>query len=138
MTEAITTAATFQERMYERVKESLGELLTADEARQLVDRAIQDSLFSPVNKKVDPYSNRTVVVPNPFIELVRQEVKPLVTQAINQWIADNPGEVKGVIEQVLQDGIFKACYESLQRNMQAPMFNLQTQLFDVIRKIGGV
>ena len=41
----LVTASTFQERMFERVRESLSELLTPDEAKALVEKAIEQSLF---------------------------------------------------------------------------------------------
>jgi hypothetical protein len=89
---SITSATTFQQRMYERVKESLGELLTAEEARDLVDKAIDQSLMQP---RIEPQAyGRDIVHDSEFVLLVRNQVEPLVKEAIEQWIADNQEQVK--------------------------------------------
>jgi uncharacterized protein YcaQ len=136
-TTAITTPQTFQERMYGRVKELLGELLTEEEAKQLVDKAIQDALFS--SKKIyNTYGSQVREEPPQFVELVKNEVQPIVKNAVDKWIAEHQEEVNQTIEKVIQDGILSACYKSFEQHMQQPMWNLQTEVYKIISKLGGV
>ncbi len=123
--------------MYERVKESLGELLTAEEARQLVDKVIQESLLSP-EIKYNSYGSKVSEGPAPFVTLVRAAVDPMVKEAINEWIAANPDEVRLLIEGALKDGLLSAMAGAIKLHLSAPLSQLQASLYQVINKIGGV
>lgn len=136
-TTSITSSQTFQERMYERVKESIGELLTEEEAKQLVDKAIQDALFTP--KKITNYYGNIVGEENSkFVELVKERVEPIIKNSIDNWIAEHQDEVNEIIEKVIQDGILSACFKAFEDKMRSPMYNLQGQIAQVMNKIGGV
>lgn len=135
----ITTQTSFHERVYERIRESIGELLTLEEAKALVERAIQEGLFKERVDLSQPIYNTgpTKYLPSHFVELVNAQVEPLVKEAIQEWIAENPQRVKAVIQEVLQDGILTAAYKALKTDLQAPTMELQNGLFRVINKIGG-
>lgn len=135
-TTAITTPQTFQERMYGRVKELLGELLTEEEAKQLVDKAIQDALFS-TKKIYNSYGSFITEEPPQFIELVKEQVQPIVKDAVDKWISEHQEEVTQTIEKVIQDGILSACYKSFEAHMKQPMWNLQSEVSRILTKIGG-
>lgn len=136
-TTTITSSQTFQERMYERVKESIGELLTKEEAKQLVDKAIQDALFTP--KKITNYYGSVVgEEKSEFVKLVKEAVEPIIKNSIDNWIVEHQDQVNEIIEKVIQDGILSACYKAFQQQMRDPMYNLQSQLIEVVNKIGGV
>ena len=72
----IAASTTFQERMFERVRESLSELLTEEEARALVDRAINEALFKRTIEREYGYQARDVEKPSMFELMVVEEVKP--------------------------------------------------------------
>ena len=136
-TTAITTPQTFQERMYGRVKELLGELLTEEEAKQLVDKAIQDALFS--SKKIyNSYGSLVREEPPQFVELVKNEIEPIVKNAVDKWIVEHQEDINQTIEKVIQDGILSACYRSFEEHMKKPMWNFQSQIQQIFNKIGGV
>ena len=122
--------------MYERVKESLGELLTAEEARDLVNKAIDQSLMQPRVERQN--YGRDIIHDSEFVSLIKKQVEPLVKEAIDQWIAANQEQVKEQIDQILQDGILAAAYKALQQRFHDPMMALQGSLYQVISKIGGV
>lgn len=128
---------TFQERMFERVRESLHELLTAEEAKALVDKAIQESLFK--SKPIyDNYNRVTGNKPSAFVELVREEIQPLVKTCIQQWIAEHEEDVKTSIQAVVEQGIASAVIKVFRTEMQQPMWEMGGKLQQVINKIGGV
>lgn len=133
----LATVTTFQERMFERVRESLRELLTAEEAKALVDKAIQESLFK-AEPIYDNYRRVTGSKPSAFVELVRNEIQPLVKTCIQEWLAEHEEEVKTSIQTVVEQGIAGAVIKVFRDEMRHPMYELGGKLQQVINKIGGI
>ena len=102
---AITAATTFQERMFERVRESLSELLTPEEAKALVDRAIEESLFKRELVTPKNYHDKPYYKASRFEELVKETTEPILRAAIADWLAEHHEEVKTSIQEIIEQGI---------------------------------
>lgn len=124
--------------MFERVRESLAELLTPEEAKALVERAIEESLFKPKYKKGEFYNSPSIEVPNGFQVLVKEAVEPLIKSAIEQWIAEHHEEVTASIQGVVEQGIAGTVVKVFQEQMRHPMYEMGGKLQKVIMKLGGV
>ena len=133
---AITTSKTFQERITDRIRESIGELMTAEEAKALVECVIERDLLAKriVRKGYGPAET----LPSLFSTMVLEAVTPLVKEAIDDWIASNPDIIKEAIQSALDEGFLKAAYRALNAQFRSPMTELEGKLFQVISKIGGV
>lgn len=123
--------------MFERVRESLHELLTAEEAKALVDKAIQESLFE-TKPIYDNYNRAVGSKTSAFAELVRNEIQPLVKTCIQEWLAEHEEEVKTSIQTVVEQGIASAVIKVFRDEMRQPMREMGGRLQQVINKIGGV
>ena len=134
----LVTAATFQERMFERVRESLSELLTPEEAKALVERAIQESLFKRETVRVGGYSGHDEVRPSRFEVLVKEAVEPMIKAAIADWLSEHHEEVKSSIQGVVEQGIAKTVVKVFREEMRQPMYEMGGRLQQVINKLGGV
>lgn len=135
---SITESTTFQERMFVRVRESLHELLTAEEAKALVDKAIEESLFKKTTKRTGQWGNESIEVPSDFEKMVRDQVDPLIALQIKEWLASHHEEVKAIIQEVVEKEITATVFKTFNAYMQAPMSELGGKLYSVISKIGGV
>ena len=134
----ITNATTFQERMFERVRESLSELLTAEEAKALVEKAIEQSLFQQ-EKVFDSYNSRqTGVKPSRFELLVKEAVEPAIKTAVTEWLAEHHEEVKASIQGVVEQGIASTVVKVFQDEMRQPLWEMGSKLQQVINKLGGI
>ena len=125
MTTEITTNKTFQERMFEKVRDQMGELLTEDELKQIVDQAVQKAFFEP-RKVRDGYHDQ--IKPAVFVEMMETELKSRVGKAIEQWMQDNPEIIAQTIKKVIQDGITKAVIQTLEWRMNWPLQQFAEQL----------
>jgi hypothetical protein len=134
----LTTATTFQERMFERVRESLSELLTPEEARALVDRAIEESLFKAKLVPAKNYHDKDRYEPSRFEELVREATKPVLKAAIADWLAEHHEEVKASIQGVVEMGIASTVVKVFREEMRSPMYEVGGKLQQVINKLGGI
>ena len=134
----ITNATTFQERMFERVRESLSELLTAEEAKALVEKAIEQSLFQQ-EMLYDSYKSRQIgVKPSRFEALVKEAVEPAIKTAVTEWLAEHHEEVKASIQGVVEKGIASTVVKVFQDEMRQPLWEMGGKLQQVINKLGGI
>lgn len=125
----LTVQENFQERMFNRVRESLAELLTEEEAKTLVERAISEGLFKPRQEKDSSNWNaKTRELPSEFATLVTDQVKPIVEQQIKQWLSDNSDQVLSIIQGVVERGIANVVLQVIKDETSRPMWNLKAEL----------
>lgn len=125
MSTEITDTKTFQERMFERVRDQMGDLLTETELKQIVDQAVNKAFFEP--RKIST-GYRDEIKPAIFVEMMETELKSRVGKALEQWIQDNPEAVAQAIEKVIQEGITKAVMQTLEWRMNWPLQQFAEQL----------
>jgi len=133
----LAAATTFQERMFERVRESLSELLTPEEAKALVEKAIEESLFK---RQFVPahYGTPDRYLPSRFEALVKEATEPVLKAAIADWLAEHHEEVKASIQGVVEMGIASTVVKVFQEEMRSPMYEVGGKLQRVINKLGGI
>lgn len=134
----LATSTTFQERMFQRVRESLGELLTEEEAKALVDRAIDEGLFKRTIEREYGYQGREVEKPSMFELMVVKESEPMIKEAIEKWISENSEEVNKLIREIIEQGITGILSRVITEAFRQPLYQLQGNLSQVISKIGGI
>jgi len=135
---SIASATTFQERMFERVRESLSELLTPEEAKALVEKAIEESLFKRELIRGNSYHTPDRYEPSRFEQLVKEATEPMVKAAIADWLAEHQEEVKASIQSVVEMGIASTVVKVFQQEMRQPMYELGEKLNQVVNKLGGI
>lgn len=91
MSSNLTTNDDFQTRMFNRMREQIGELLTEEEMKKLLATAMQKAFFE---ERRDGYNNTK---PSIFIELVRAELAEQLKQWVRNWVAENEDEVKKAV-----------------------------------------
>ena len=124
--------------MFERVRESLSELLTAEEAKALVEKAIEQSLFQQ-EMLYDSYKSRQIgVKPSRFEALVKEAVEPAIKTAVTEWLAEHHEEVKASIQGVVEKGIASTVVKVFQDEMRQPLWEMGGKLQQVINKLGGI
>ena len=124
--------------MFERVRESLSELLTAEEAKALVEKAIEQSLFQQ-EMLYDSYKSRQIgVKPSRFEALVKEAVEPAIKTAVTEWLAEHHEEVKASIQGVVEQGIASTVVKVFQDEMRQPLWEMGGKLQQVINKLGGI
>jgi hypothetical protein len=149
MTQSITTmsqesisslaaASTFQERMFERVRESLSELLTPEEAKALVEKVIERSLFERKLIPAKTYYEKDRYEPSRFEELVKESVEPVIRSEVKKWLTEHHEEVKASIQEIVERGIAGNVIKVFEMEMQKPLAEMGGKLYQVINKLGGI
>lgn len=124
---SLTENKAFAERIFERIKDGLGDLMTDAELKVLLHRAIEEAFFTPRTENYG-YSN-TRQIPSYFVEMTRDLLKGQVQALINEYFEANRDDIKVQIAGVLQEGIGKAVLSAIQMQMQMPLQQLQSALY---------
>ena len=109
----------FQEKMFERIKESMGDLITQDEMKSLVDKAMQEAFFTG-RKANDRYDSP--LLPSLFVELIQKEMKAQVTAAINTWVKENPEAVTKALDEAMAKGFYNLVRQHQDSLISTPLF----------------
>lgn len=125
MSTELTNNKTFQERMFERVRDQMGDLMTEAELKTIVDTAMHKAFFE---ERTEHSGYNTYKKPSVFVEMMGTELKSRVNSAVDQWLKDNPDVVQKAIEAVVQEGITKAVINTLENRMNWPLQQFAEQL----------
>ena len=129
MANDVTPTAEFQERMFNRIREQIGDLMSDEDLKKITTAAIDKAFFEP-RKLVDTggYSNRMVEAEPLFVELMRKELQPAFHKAIKEWLTENPAVVKEVLDEMLAKGMVSYLASFFKMQTQGPMMDLVAKL----------
>lgn len=118
---------TFQERMFEKVRDQISDLMTKDDLKNLVDLSIKKAFFEPAETK-DRWGNTIHNNESIFITLIRKEMEPKVKEAIKKWLSEHPEDVENAIDNALAKGMFGLIQQHIETVSYHPMQQLAEQL----------
>jgi hypothetical protein len=121
----ITTTQSFQERMFEKIRDQMGDLLTDEDLQKLVSTAMQKAFFEP---RIDSSSYNRFERPPYFVELIEKQMREAVAKAASQWVVDNPELVSKAITEALEKGVFGMALSYFESKALTPLMMLQSQL----------
>lgn len=125
MTE-IATSKTFQERMFERIKEQMGDLLTEEDLKKMVDAAMHKAFFE--NVVIRNHYGQDTVKPPAFVQMIEAQTKGLVEKAVKNWIDDHPELIAKAITEALEKGMFNMAVSYFEQKTTFPLQDLATKL----------
>jgi len=117
---------TFQERMFERIKDSIGELLSDADLKKLVDAALNKAFFEPRVSK-DHWGGPTIKEPL-IIEKVRDLMNPLVGQVLSKWREEHSEEIKKAIDETIAKGVYGLIVQHLESRTASSLWELGEKL----------
>jgi len=128
MNTAVTENTTFQQRMFERIRDQMGELMTDEDLKKMVESAMEKAFFEP-SKSYDRWGDNK---PGPplFTTLVKDAMSARVQEAAKAWLDEHPDEVKAVIQESLQGGIVGLLSAYFTGKFQGPLMDLQSSLIN--------
>lgn len=127
----LTTNETFQERMFNRVREQMGDLMTEEELKKIVDSALQKAFFEEKVTKGPHWNSQETREPSHFVKLLNKELEAPIKQAIQQWLADNPEQITKVINEVIGKGFLGIIHSYIQEKTTTPLYQFSQQLRDM-------
>lgn len=137
MSNEVVTSQSLQERVGQRIREQIGDLLTEDDIKRLVEAAMQDAFFKRRTKK-DVHNYTTEDKEPVIVELVRQLLQPAVDKAAKEWFEAHADEVHKHIDDALAGGILSFVQRWVESRMEAPMREFANAIKAGLANVPGV
>lgn len=125
MNNEITSTKAFQERMFEKIRDQMGDLLTDEDLKNLVNSAMQQAFFEPI---IEKQGYHDVKKPPFFISMIQKQTQELVNDQVKIWIDNNPEQISNVIKETIEAGIFKMIAAHFERKTSYPLQELMAKL----------
>lgn len=123
---AVSTTQDFQERMFASIRDKMGDLLTDDDLKRIIEAAVQRGFFE--DKVVEgSYGSRTRDEAV-FVKLVREEVRAQAEVAIAAWLRENESKVVDAINECIGRGFIKIIADYLDQKASAPLWQFAENL----------
>lgn len=128
MTAALTSGAPsandFQQRMFEKVRESLGALMTDAELKVVVDQATQKAFFEERKVPRGGYSSGWETLPPLFVELIQKELQPRFEAAIKTWATEHPEIIEKALQDAIGGGITRVLLTHINEKLNGPLWEM--------------
>lgn len=121
----------FQERIFERIKESIGELMTEEELKKLVEASMHKAFFEKV-EEVDRWGSKKVGDPLIVVEL-RKLMELQVKEALKIWMEEHKEEIGEMIDTLMREGLLNALVKEFNNTMNQSFWNFGN---DIKTKLG--
>jgi hypothetical protein len=103
MSTEITTSKTFQEKMFERIRDQIGDLMTEEDLKKIVEVAMQKAFFEPVTE-IGRYGDKTTTDPI-FVKKIRSLMEEQVKLQVSAWIKEHPEEITKTLNECIGKGM---------------------------------
>lgn len=122
----LATPMTFQERLKERIRDAIGELLSDTDLTALVERGIDEVFFQPRRVPNGRYDTREL--PPLIHEVVKEVLSVQMREAVEQWLLSHEDEVKEALENCVREGAGMALLRGLNSFFEQEMNKMQWEI----------
>lgn len=122
----------FEEKMKERIKESIGDLISDEELSVLVEKGIQLAFFTPT-PQYGNYGSREDKPP--LMTTILQDVlKEKVSEEVKLWMKENNDKVEEAMNKIIQEGLGQAVIKAFQNQFSQQLFQFQNGVMQQLQK----
>ena len=124
----------FKTRMMDRVRESIGDLLTDDELKQMIDKSMQAIFFTEKETR-SQWGLVTKTEPPLMHEITRKLVAPRVEACVEEYIKEHEDEVKRLIAEALDRGLACSVMRAFDRTFIGPLQDFSMKVAETLGKM---
>ena len=132
---AVALAGTFQDRLEAKLRESIADLMTPEDIRQLVERGVHKALFERREGRGDGYG-RNETKPALLDEVIEKELSKLMTSALETWVRENNTLVGEALKKVIDEKAATYMLRALGGLIAGPYSNAFMLLADQLQAKG--
>ena len=122
----IVNPKSFQERMYEKIREQLGEMMTEAELKTMVEAAVQKAFFE--KRTVNGSYGRVEVEESEFITLIKNQMSAQVQKVMKEYLEEHQDKFFEAIDECIAKGFFGLVQQHIQNQMHMPLQMFADQL----------
>ncbi len=126
MVSDLAATASFQEKMYERIRDSIGDLMSDEDLKKLTETAVERAFFEP--RYTEQRYGSPLKLDSLFVELMRNLLSDRVEKALAAWLTEHPNEIKKLINETIERGVLGLAAKCFENLMSMPMQEFGRQL----------
>lgn len=116
----VQVSQTFEQKVRDRVREQIGELLSDEDLSKIVQAGLKDAFFEP--RRVD--GDRYGATKEPLIhEIIRPLLEKRVREQVDAWFEANKTEIGVTVSRLLEMGVGNAVIQAIGYRFNAPLAN---------------
>ena len=132
MADVPATKETFQQRLATRIRESIGDLMTDEDLKKLVERGLDEMLFDKREKPDPQRSYSTLPVPPLMHELLKEALYEQIKDQVRAFVGQNNGKILEAVDQMLKEGAAKMMVRAINdvftQSLENFRFNLANDM----------
>ena len=132
-TTSMVPVASFQDRLKERIRESIGELLSDDDLSTIVQRGI-DEVFFQERRIPAPRYGHVSYEPPLIHEIVKEVLTARMIVAVDSWLRSHEEEVEAAITETVEAGAGAAMLQGMNKFFSDSMTQLQFNIGNNLRQ----
>ena len=114
----LVVAGSFQDKIFAKIKESIGDLMTDDDLKRLVEAAMKDAFFKDRVTNTGGQWGRSETQPPLLVETVQKLLQSRVDEAIGRWLTEHHDEVLKLINDRITAGATQFIATAFDMKMQ--------------------
>jgi hypothetical protein len=137
MNTAVVKGEDFQTRMFERIKAQMGELMTDEELKKIVDAALQKAFFEPTVIITNPghYTEKRLPGPSVFTSLVHDLMQENVKKLTKEWMEAHSEELEKFFKEQFDKGLMQMVVGAFQQALGDKFMQFQNGMIDMLRSM---
>jgi len=126
---SVTPTVDFQQRMFARIREQIGDLMTDEDLKKIVESAVEKAFFEPViiRKTYGPDETK----PAPMVAMIRDLLVERVDNVMKEYIAANGDRIDAMLKEQLGKGFHGMIEEYWNSKLSNALNQFQTQLYSL-------
>jgi hypothetical protein len=128
MTTEIQKEPSFEEKMKARIKDSIGDLLSDEDIKKLIDKGLQDVFFTKPRIKDPRDSYKMIDGPTMLEDIIKTCIQPAVEKVVREYVAEHQEEVFTNVQAVVSQGLGTAMFRSIDSMFSSQLLNMQSSI----------
>jgi hypothetical protein len=127
--------AEFQEKMKQRMRAAMGDLMPDAVLAGIVARGIDEAFFKKQRRPGNGYGHRDEEYPPWLVQYVEKEADKQVQAAVERWVAENREKFAAIVERQVARGFAASAVRAFDLLLQQTSQSFQEQVRDVLQSL---
>lgn len=138
MSTEVAKTATFEERIYAKIRADIGSLMTDEDLKKLVDTTMQRVFFTKRERARHGGWGEQYFDPPLIEEMVKELLEPTLQKAMVEWLEAHQADTLKICREALAGGFTQAVARALDFRMGQVFANLSVSLAEQLKvELGG-
>ena len=134
-TTAVANPRSFEDRLRDRLRENIGDVMTDEDLKNLVDRGLDDILFKErIKQRTGGYHSSVEYDPPLIHVLLLEQLEPMLKQVVREWVNEHSDEVMAAFDKTMQDGLGQVMLNGFAALFDNALHPVRQQVWDIANR----